>query len=121
MKVQELARFLNLTGKEMNFLLRENNVYVKSQSAKLDPQRVTMLKQAHQRKRNRQQTTTEYPDVGKTITLNSTHVSVPDLAISFEVGMPVLMRIFLKIGKLYNINSEIGEEDIVKVASFLNI
>lgn len=120
MKVQELAKLLNLTGKEMQALLRENNVYTKSQSSKLDPQRVTLLKQAHQRKQYRQ-TSSEFPNVGKTITFEQSIIKVPELAQKFEVGMPVLMKIFLKIGKLFNINSELDQDIIKQVAPFLNI
>ncbi|MEK9658089.1 MAG: translation initiation factor IF-2 [bacterium] len=120
MKLQELARDLNISGKEILQLSRENHIFLKSLSSKIDPQREKLLRQAHQRKRNKQ-SSTEFPNVDKDITLNKELATVSELSEKFEVTIPILMKLFLSLGQLYNINSELDRKMIERIASALNI
>eukprot|EP01047_Picozoa_sp_COSAG01_P000341 COSAG01_NODE_6_length_54687_cov_500.907599_10_plen_654_part_00 len=121
MKIAELARELNTTTKEILLLLREARVFIKSvNSAKLDPQRVTLLRQAHQRKKKKQNTS-QFPDLGTTVTFETDQLSVPELIEKFAITMPILMKVFLKLGMLLNINSQVDKNTIEAAAKILNI
>ena len=121
MKIPDLARELKIGTKEILLALKEIKFQVKSiNNTKLDPQKVTQVKQILQRKRHRQQSS-EFPNLDKEIILDKASYSVHDVASLFGVSFAILLKAFLKKGMLLNLNSSLDNAAIENVAPLFNV
>lgn len=120
MKVQDIARELNISPKEFLGFLKDQGIRVKNASVKLDPGTVTRVKNMYHNKQKQAQKTIE-PLPEKNVSIKEESVKVSQITQLFDIPLSEIMKIFLKKGLLVNVNSEIDQETLVEVGKELNV
>jgi len=120
MKVQDLAKELNLSPNALLAVLREQRVRVSGANAKIDPGTATRIKNfVRNRAKNEKKESPVYE--AKDLELTSDTIKVSELPETFGVPLAEVMKAFLKKGLLVTINSEINLETAQEVAKEFNI
>lgn len=120
MKIQDLAKEVGKSPKDLIRFLMSVNIRVKSASSKLDPALVTRIRGmlATQKQTESQ---SELPLEVRTVVLTKSHTTVTDLAQLCNVRLPDLMKSILILGYSFNLNSEIDYEIAKRLLTPLNI
>ena len=120
MKVQDIAKELNIDLGTFLSFLREQGIRQAKPSTKLDPGTTTKIKNKYKSQLEKKKSENiELPD--KTITFNKESIKISELTTLFEFPMAQIMKIFLQKGLMVNLNSEIDQETLIEVAKELNI
>ncbi len=120
MKVQDIAKELNIDLGTFLSFLKDQGVRQAKPSTKLDPGTTTKLKKQYkalQEKKNSENI--ELPS--KTISFNQQSIKISELTTLLEFPMAQIMKIFLQKGLMVNLNSEIDQETLIEIAKELNI
>lgn len=120
MKVQDIAKELNIENRDLITFLFQNGIKVKSPSHKLDPGTSTkMIRLYKEKKRREEQEDKPLPE--KTITIPTGRIKINSLPDLFGYSLAEIMKVFLLKGFLVNINSEIDNDTIIDIAKEFNI
>jgi translation initiation factor IF-2 len=119
-KVQELAKELNLGHKGMFGLLDRINLRIKSMSAKLTHAQVKKIKDGFAREQKRDNSEEEELEA-KVVSLKEKIIKISDLIELFGISVPDMMKVFLTQGLMLNINSDVDQETAQEIGLHLNI
>ena len=114
MKVQDIAKELNIDLGTFLSFLKDQGVRQAKPSTKLDPGTTTKLKKQYkalQEKKNSENI--ELPS--KTISFNQKSIKISELTTLLEFPMAQIMKIFLQKGLMVNLNSEIDQETLIEI------
>ena len=117
MKVQNLAKELKKTTRELITELQQYGIVLKSGNTKLEDHEISNIKELilNKRKTKNNQTSasdTKTPD----LILKEATISVNDLATKLKVTLPDIMKVVLNMGMLLNLNSEVTANTAVEIA-----
>tara|TARA_Y100001970_G_C14255751_1_gene875244 strand:- start:5156 stop:7129 length:1974 start_codon:yes stop_codon:yes gene_type:complete len=120
LKVQDIAKELNIDLNTFLSFLREQGIRQVKHTTKLDPGTTTKVKKQYkllQEKKNSENIV--LPE--KTISFNKESIKVSELTQVLEFPMAQIMKIFLQKGLMVNLNSEIDQDTLTEIAKELNI
>jgi translation initiation factor IF-2 len=115
LKVQDLAKELNMPINALIKFMLEMNIRAKTRTSKLDPATATSIKKALEKK-NAAENIPQEEIEEKDLTLPLQNLTVSLLAQKLEISLAEIMKAFLKKGLLANLNSEIDEETAIEIA-----
>jgi translation initiation factor IF-2 len=118
MKVQQLAKELGKSTKELIKLLRELDIKVKSGSTRFDDDTIAQIKDLF--KGDRPETPEEKKASDRFI-MTDAIITVANLAKLLEVNLSEVMRVFLQKGLMVNLNSEVDYQVAQEVAQELEV
>lgn len=121
MKVQDLAKQLNISPREMLSFLREQNIKAKSGSTKLDPGTISKIKSLYSSAKENQKNRQEFTAAPESIVITESSLKISELVDRFKTSLPEIMKAFLKMGLLLNINSDVNRDTIKAIADQFNI
>ncbi len=116
MKVQDLAKKLGKSVKELTQFLEDMGIKIKSPTSRLDDETVEQVKDLF-----RHESEPTEPEGPKTATLTKSHIKVQELAALLDLKLPDVMKAFLIKGLMVNLNSEIDAKTAADIAAHLNI
>jgi translation initiation factor IF-2 len=120
MKVQDLAKELNMSSNALLGVLKEQRIRVTGVNTKIDPGTADRIKNFIRNKaRNEKKEKQSYE--AKVLELSKDNIKVSELTQFFGISLADIMRSFLKRGLLVTINSEIDLETAQEVAKEFNI
>ena len=120
MKVQDIAKELNIEANTFLNFLRDQGFRQIKTTTKLDPGTTTKVKKQYKSFIEKKQSeTVALPE--KTIPFNKESIKVSELTQLLEYPMGQIMKIFLQKGLMVNLNSEIDQETLIEIAKDLNI
>ncbi len=120
MKVQDIAKELNVDLGTFLSFLRDQGIRQAKPSTKLDPGTTSKIKNKYKSQLEKKNSESiELPE--KTISFNKESIKVSELTTLLEFPMAQIMKIFLQKGLMVNLNSEIDQETLIEVAKELNI
>ncbi len=120
MKVQDIAKELNVDLGTFLSFLRDQGIRQVKPSTKLDPGTTTKVKNKYKTQLEKKNSESiELPE--KTISFNKESIKVSELTTLLEFPMAQIMKVFLQKGLMVNLNSEIDQETLIEVAKELNI
>ena len=120
MKVQDIAKELNVDLGTFLSFLRDQGIRQVKPSTKLDPGTTTKVKNKYKSQLEKKNSENiELPE--KTVSFNKESIKVSELTTLLEFPMAQIMKVFLQKGLMVNLNSEIDQETLIEVAKELNI
>jgi len=121
LKVQDLAKSFNISTRDLLSFLREQNIKAKSGSTKLDPGTISKIKSLYTAAKENEKNRKEFTAAPESITITEESVKVSELVDRFKISLPEIMKVFLKMGLLLNVNSDIDRDTIKAIAEHFNI
>lgn len=120
MKVQDLAKVLGESPKDLMSFLFENKIRVKSFTSKLDRTTVQRVKNLHQERKNQEKNVIE---VGEEVMVELTEYpkTLGELIEKTSVSIADMMRVVLEKGLLLNVNSELEPQLAITLAESLKV
>tara|TARA_B100001175_G_C19510752_1_gene643714 strand:+ start:2129 stop:4105 length:1977 start_codon:yes stop_codon:yes gene_type:complete len=120
LKVQDIAKELNVDLGTFLSFLRDQGIRQVKPSTKLDPGTTTKVKNKYKSQLEKKNSENiELPE--KTVSFNKESIKVSELTTLLEFPMAQIMKVFLQKGLMVNLNSEIDQETLIEVAKELNI
>lgn len=117
MKVQDLAKKIGISLKELTQFLEDMGIKVKAPTARLDAETVERVKDLFKKDHS----SSDIPDAPRVLTLTEPHLKVQTLAALLEIKLPEVMKTFLLKGLMVNLNTEVDAQTAVEIAKTLNI
>ena len=117
MKVQDLAKKLGISVKELTQFLEDMGIKVKTPASKLDDETVVRIRDLFKHEHDAAVEVV----VPSVITLTEPHLKVQALAQLMGLKLPEVMKAFLMKGLMVNLNSEVDALTAVEIGKSLNI
>lgn len=120
MKVQDLAKQLGESPKDLMSFLFEHKIRVKSFTSKLDRTTVQRVRNLHQERKNQEKNVIE---IGEEVMVELTEYpkTLGELIDKTSVSMAEMMRVVLEKGLLLNVNSEIEPNLAISLSESLKV
>ena len=120
MKVQELAKTLKQSPRDLMKFLEDMNIRVKSPNAKLDPQTTQTVRELYEEKREQEREQAAEKEV-RTVQVDFDSITVSEFAKQLDVSVPEIMKALLMKGLMLNLNSTIEFNVAKDIAEGLSI
>ncbi len=122
MKVQDLAKELKITPRELLKFIRDINIKVKSGSTRLSASAEGRIRQQYSHRLQIQEKSKANENREPTsIVLSKKTIKVNELVTLFNLSIPEVMSVILKKGFLLSVNSDIDQETAIDIGKALNI
>ena len=123
MKVQNLARELSISPRELLKFIREINIKVKSGSTRLDPSTENRIREQynHRIQSAKESARDKSPSETIKVVLCEKTIKLSDLVKLFKLSIPEVMTVILQKGFVLSINSDIDQETAIDLGKSLNI
>ena len=122
MKVQDLAKDLSISTRDLLKFIREINIKVKSASTRLAASTEGQIREQYkirvQSKKKDKKLENRSPEQ---VVLTKKTIKVNDLVSLFNLSVPEVMSVILKKGFLLSINSDIDQDTAIDIGKALNI
>jgi len=122
LKVQDLAKELKITPRELLKFIRDINIKVKSGSTRLSASAEGRIRQQYSHRLQIQEKSKANENREPTsIVLSKKTIKVNELVTLFNLSIPEVMSVILKKGFLLSVNSDIDQETAIDIGKALNI
>jgi translation initiation factor IF-2 len=117
LKVQNLARELKKTTRELIVELQQYGIIVKSGNTKLDDLEIAQVRELVLNKKNVSNNLAADVNNGNPeLILKEPTINIHSLALKLKVNLPDIMKVVLNMGLLLNLNSEVTANIAVEIA-----
>ena len=122
MKVQNLAKELSVSPRELLKFIREINIKVKSGSTRLDPSTENRIRDQYKHRiKIAEEKIIDKSVAPSKIVLKQKNLKLSALVELFNLSVPEVMGVILEKGLLLSINSDVDQETAVEIGKSLNI
>jgi len=122
LKVQNLAKELSISPRELLKFIREINIKVKSGSTRLDPSTENRIRDQYKHRiKIAEEKIIDKSVAPSKIVLKQKNLKLSALVELFNLSVPEVMGVILEKGLLLSINSDIDQETAVEIGKSLNI
>ena len=122
MKVQNLAKELSVSPRELLKFIREINIKVKSGSTRLDPSTENRIRDQYKHRiKIAEEKIIDKSVAPSKIVLKQKNLKLSALVELFSLSVPEVMGVILEKGLLLSINSDVDQETAVEIGKSLNI
>jgi translation initiation factor IF-2 len=122
LKVQNLAKELSISPRELLKFIREINIKVKSGSTRLDPSTENRIRDQYKHRiKIAEEKIIDKSVAPSKIVLKQKNLKLSALVELFNLSVPEVMGVILEKGLLLSINSDINQETAVEIGKSLNI